>query len=80
MILEIVGSQKVASKHYHLGNVQMSKKSRAYTMSDDVHSLMQILQPPKVESNMSTQFFMLTNTNYSLWGMRMEVTLKAHDL
>ena len=37
-------------------------------------------QAPKVEFGTSAQFFILTNTNYHLGAMRMEINLEAYGL
>ena len=58
----------------------MSKRGRTFTMSDDIHALTPTLHPPRSETGMSTFVLMLTNTNYCLWAMRMDVSLEAHDL
>ena len=58
----------------------MSKRGMTSIMSDDIHTPIPTLQPPKMEISMSTYSLMLTSTNYSLWAMRMEVSLEAHDL
>ena len=49
-------------------------------MSDDVHSSTTFLQPPKMDTFMSTFSLMLTTANYHYSKMRMEVTLEAQAL
>ena len=58
----------------------MSKRGRTSTMSDDVHAPTSTLHPPRSETGIPTSILMLTSTNYRLWAMMMEVSLKAHDL
>ena len=58
----------------------MSKRGRTSTMADDVHAPTPTLHPPRSETGMSSSILMLTNTNYHLWAMRIEVSLEAHDL
>ena len=40
---------------------------------------MPTLQPPKIDTSMSTSSLTLTSTNYRHWAMRIEVTLEAHN-
>ena len=51
----------------------MSKRGRTSTISDDVHAPTPTLQPPKMETDISTSSLTLTQTI-------LEISLEAHDL
>ena len=53
---ELISSQQVTPEHCDLKHVNMSKRARASTMPNKVHSSTPTLQAPKVESGMSTHF------------------------
>ena len=80
VLLEVISSQQVVSEHFYPRFVRMSKRGRTSTMFDDAHAPTPTLHPPRSETGMSTSILMLTNTNYRLWAMRMEVSLEANDL
>ena len=80
VLLEVISSQQAVSEHFYPRLVRISKRGRTSTMSDDTHAPTPTLHPPRSETGMSTSILMLTSTNYSLWAMRMEVSLEAHDL
>ena len=58
----------------------MSNRGNTSTMFDDVNTPIPTLQPPRMETGMSTSSLMLTITHYCLWATRMKVSFEAHDL
>ena len=66
VLLEVINSFQVVSKHCYPRLVELSKISRSSTMPNKVHTSTQTLQASKVESGMLTQILMLSYTNYLL--------------